>query len=157
MTSFTHLGAYKFNAALSACVCCLQAASFVVASTTTMTLTFGGIRMGKIGPAPHCKQPITAIATVTSTTGPGAAAPTGNVTLAIASHSNLLVPFSHSLNLALVRHGPKPAVVEKHHWEGLKLIGTRFFRMSSELHALLFGVIHSYMEVRRASSTHRHI
>ena len=93
--------------ALSLCTLCSQAADFVVAATATMTLTFGGRRMGEVGPAPHCKAPVTATATVTGTAG--VAAPTGNVTLAISSHSSVLDPFTHTLYLPPVRRGPMPA------------------------------------------------
>ena len=75
----------------------------MVASAATMTLTFGGRRVGEIGPAPRCEALVTATATVTGTTG--VAAPTGNVTLAIASHSSLLDPFPHTLDLPPVRRG----------------------------------------------------
>ena len=95
---------------LSLCTLCLQAADFVVATAATMRLTFGGRRVGEVGPAPHCKAPVTATATVTGTAG--VAAPTGNVTLAIASHSSLLDPIPHSLDMPPVRCGRKPAMQE---------------------------------------------
>ena len=85
----------------SLCTLCLQAADFVVATSATITLTFGGRRMGEVGPAPHCKAPVTATATVTGTAG--VAAPTGNVTLAIAIRSSLLDPVPQSLDMPPVR------------------------------------------------------
>ena len=99
---------YMLGCVSSLCTLCSQAADFVVAATATMTLTFGGRRMGEVGPAPHCKAPVTATATVTGTAG--VAAPTGNVTLAIASDSSLLDLFPQSLVTPPVRHAPKPSV-----------------------------------------------
>ena len=73
----------------------------MVVRTAAMTLTFGGRSVGEIGPAPRCEAPVTATATVT---GPaGAAAPTGNVTLANASRSSLLDPFPHHLDRSPVQ------------------------------------------------------
>ena len=95
---------------LSLCGLCLQAADFLVATIATMTLTLGGRHVGEIGPAPRCKVPVTATATVTGIAG--VAAPIGNVTVAIASHSSLLDPFPHTLDLPPVRRGPKLAIAQ---------------------------------------------
>ena len=73
----------------------------MVASTARVTLTFGGRRAGEIGPAPRCKAPVTATATVTGTAG--LVTPTGNVTLTITSRNSLLDPFPHTLDMPLVR------------------------------------------------------
>ena len=70
----------------------------MVASTATIALTFGSRHVGEVGPAPRCMAPVTATATVTGTAG--AAAPTGNVTLAIATRSTVLDPFPHTLGHA---------------------------------------------------------